>query len=267
MKFSIFEIVRPDQVFNASAVSKLENLLVQAQKKVPPESVYGKRLKQLAKEFATGKAAVVVMVRSKAPEMTALHEKEKITVDGVLDEKSWRRGKGAFMVGYCGETAEVNTLCYSRNDGKNLYLGFVLAEPETGKLKADASGRDHGKMYLDDGVEIFLMPHPTLPNSGYQFIVNSRGDLWDAKRNENRTIDAKWNSNAVTAVKVYRNRWVIEIAIPFADIGVTPGQKIKANFYRNRVLDRKGSVSSCWSPIMTEGHYTPSRFGSLLMEK
>ena len=91
--------------------------------------------------------------------------------------------------------------------------------------------------------------------------------ILSAKRNENRTIDAKWNSNAVTAVKVYRNRWVIEIAIPFADIGVTPGPKIKANFYRNRVLDRKGSVSSCWSPIMTEGHYTPSRFGSLLMEK
>ena len=121
-------------------------------------------------------------------------------------------------------------------------------------------------MYLDDGIEIFLMPHPNLPNTGFQFIVNARGLLWDAKRNEDRTISAEWNSQARSAVKVSKNRWCMEIAIPLADIGVVPGQKIKANFYRNRVLDKKGAKSTCWSPIMTEGHYTPSRFGTLEIE-
>ena len=206
------------------------------------------------------------MVRNRAAVLKAVKETEKITIDGVLSEKTWQKGQGAFMVGYCGEKAEVNTFFYSRNDGKNLYFGFVMAEPKTNKFRAVGDRRDHGKMYLDDGIEIFLMPHPTLPKTGYQFIINTRGQLWDAKRNEDRTISTSWNSNAKAAVKVYKNRWCLEIAIPLADIAVTPGQTIKANFYRNRVLDRKGSVSSCWSPIMTEGHYTPSRFGSLTIE-
>ena len=75
-----------------------------------------------------------------------------------------------------------------------------------------------------------------------------------------------WNSNAKVGVKVFKNRWCIEFSVPLQDIGVTPGQTIKANFYRNRVLDKKGGVSSCWSPIMTEGHFSPSRFGTLLIE-
>ena len=111
------------------------------------------------------------------------------------------------------------------------------------------------------------MPHPALPNSGYQFIVNSKGQLWDAQLNENRTLNSKWNSRAVAAVTVAKNRWCMEISIPLADIGAVPGQQIKANFYRNRILTDKKDVSSCWSPIMTEGHRTPSRFGTLTIGK
>lgn len=265
--FSIFEIVKPEQVFDAATVDKLDKMLDKALKMVPPGSLYAARLQQLKKEFSIGRAAIIVMVRNKLPEMTALAEKETIKVDGILSEKSWRRGGGAFFVGYCGESTRCNTQMYSRNDGKNLYFGFIMAEPETAKLKTVGDRRDHGKMYLDNGVEIFLMPHPALPNSGYQFIVNSKGQLWDAQLNENRTLNSKWNSRAVAAVTVAKNRWCMEISIPLADIGAVPGQQIKANFYRNRILTDKKDVSSCWSPIMTEGHRTPSRFGTLTIGK
>ena len=264
--FSIFEIVRPDQVFDEKTINKLSALLTAARRQVPAKSVYAKRLEQLAGEFAIGKATVVVMVRNTPPQMTAVKEKEAIKTDGILSEKTWQKGQGAFMVGYCGEKPQVNTLVYSRNDGKNLHFAFVLAEPFTNKLKAACSRRDDGKMYLEDGVEIFLMPHPNLPKTGYQFIINSKGLLWDARRNEDRTMTVPWNSNAKVGVKVFKNRWCIEFSVPLQDIGVTPGQTIKANFYRNRVLDKKGGVSSCWSPIMTEGHFSPSRFGTLLIE-
>jgi hypothetical protein len=141
-----------------------------------------------------------------------------------------------------------------------------MAEPETDRLKTDGRVRDFPKMYLDDSIEIYLMTHDTLPNSGYQFIVNPLGMLWDAKLNEDRTLETRWNSRAVAAAKVDKKRWTVEISIPLADISAAPGQKIKANFYRNRVLDKGGAKSSCWSPIMTEGHRTPSKFGTLIIE-
>ncbi len=264
--FSIFEIVRPNDVFDMQTIDRLSTLLSQAQKLAPNGSAYSARLAQLAKEYTQGRETVVVMVRNKPPEMTALKESEAIKIDGLLSENTWYKGKGAFLVGYCGERSEVNTMFYSRNDGENLYIGFVMAEPETDRLKTAGKVRDFPSMYLDDSVEIYLMPHENLPNSGYQFIVNPLGMLWDAKLNENRTLETKWDSGARAAAKVDKKRWTMEISIPLVDINVRPGQIIKANFYRNRVLDKVGAKSSCWSPIMTEGHRTPSRFGTLFIE-
>ena len=264
--FSIFEIVRPNDVFDMQTIDRLSSLLAEARKTAPADSLYSARLAQLDNEFSKGRETVVVMVRNKPPEITALKETEPFTIDGTLSEKSWSRGKGAFLVGYCGEATQVNTLFLCRNDGENLYVAFVLAEPQTDRLKTDGKARDFPKMYLDDSIEIYLMPHDALPNSGYQFIVNPLGMLWDAKLNENRTLDTKWDSGAVAAAKIDDKRWSVEISIPLSDINVAPGQKIKANFYRNRVLDKGGAKSSCWSPSMTEGHRTPSRFGTLTIE-
>ena len=264
--FSIFEIVRPNDVFDAPTIDRLSSLLAEARKLSPAESIYSARLAQLAEEFAIGRETVVVMVRSKPPEMTALKETERIEIDGLLSEKTWSKGKGAFLVGYCGESTVANTILYCRNDGDSLYIAFVMAEPETDKLKTDGKIRDFPKMYLDDSVEIYLMTHDNLPNSGYQFIVNPLGQLWDAQLNENRTLETRWNSGAKAAARIERKRWTVELSIPLSDINVAPGQKIKANFYRNRVLDKGGAISSCWSPIMTEGHRTPSRFGTLIIE-
>jgi hypothetical protein len=206
------------------------------------------------------------MVRNKPPEITALKETEQIAIDGLLSEKTWCKGKGAFLIGYCGENTTANTQFYCRHDNALLYIGFIMAEPNVDRLKTEGKVRDFPSMYLDDSVEIYLMTHDNLPNSGYQFIVNPLGMLWDAKLNENRTLDAKWNSGAKAAAKVDKKRWSVEISIPLADIHAVSGQIIKANFYRNRVLDKSGATSSCWSPIMTEGHRTPSRFGTLIIE-
>ena len=63
------------------------------------------------------------------------------------------------------------------------------------------------------------------------------------------------------------DRWVVETAIPFAEIGrqqraPTPGEEWRANFYR---IDREGEGEfSCWSPTLAPNFHLPARFGRLV---
>jgi len=64
-------------------------------------------------------------------------------------------------------------------------------------------------------------------------------------------------------------RWTVEAALPFAEIGrggraPEEGEEWRANFYR---IDRAGGGEfSCWSPTLADppNFHVPSRFGRLV---
>ncbi len=98
----------------------------------------------------------------------------------------------------------------------------------------------------------------------FQFIV-SAGALWDAEIVDVHTRNIKWDSGAVSAVKINGNRICMEIAIPKTAIGVADGVSLKANLYRSRVVD-EGQTFAAWSPIFEERHYKPERYGTIILK-
>jgi hypothetical protein len=65
-------------------------------------------------------------------------------------------------------------------------------------------------------------------------------------------------------------KWAVEAAIPFAQIGrdrrcPSNGQEWRANFYR---IDRGGKGEfSCWSPTLQANFHHPARFGRLVFSR
>ena len=104
----------------------------------------------------------------------------------------------------------------------------------------------------------------------YQFAVNPNGRLWDGKLKIGDTISDIWNSKNVK-VRVTRqsNRWIVDMSVPFSELGVTPapGKQMKVNFVRNRVTGGKTKENSCFAPSFISLNFMPQRFGTLILGK
>ena len=259
----IFEAVSVKDVFDNRKMVLLKNYLDQALAAAPKGSQYHAHVEQMAKEFATG-AKVVDMMTRKLPEAVVPFTKDIIAVDGKLTESAWKNVKPMDMVAKDGLVTPHKTKVMTLYDSKNLYIAFELSEKKTDKLKVDGKTRDFGEMYLDDCVEFYVMKDNT-KMSGFQFIVNAAGVLWDASITENGSRNSKWNSAATSAATIVGDKIFIEISIPLTDIGVKAGDEVYANFYRSRVVD-EGQEFACWSPIFKHSHLSPDYFGKLTLK-
>lgn len=260
----IMESITPQDTFTVAELNTLSSCLEEGIALTPEGSPYRTRIELLQQEFAVGRQSLIAKVRSEKPEMLALNCADEIKIDGRLDEPTWQEGFGQAMVSKTGENTPFRTIVYARHDAQNLYFGFVLHEEKTDKLKVDGQVRDYPDMYLDDCLEIYMMKNDS--DDGLQFIVNAAGQIWDALRHRDGVIDASWNcEGAVAAVQIEGQRITIELAIPLAEAGFKPDEKIAANFYRSRVVDEFQKFAA-WSPTMADFHFIPERFGTLTLE-
>ena len=122
--------------------------------------------------------------------------------------------------------------CY---DDQALYFLVVCLEEKMGSLQADPRDRDDDEIWNDDGVEFFLHRQTDPPDEFRQWIVNASGAIYDGDRK-----GAGWNSGARPAVKRYEDRFIIELSVPWKDLGGPPNhdELVKANFVRCRAADR-----------------------------
>lgn len=260
----IFAAVEVKDVFDNKKIARLKTYLDKALELAPEGSQYRARVQQMANEFATG-AEVVYKMTLKSPEGKILRTSDAMTVDGKLDEKTWSQGGVMEMVRKDGLDTPYKTQIMARHDGEKLYLGFVLTEKKMDKLRIKGTERDHAEMWLDDCVEFYIMDNDT-DMTGKQFVVNAGGYFWDAAITENTSRDRAWNCNGQSAVSISGDKLYIEIAIPMAEVGLKPGDKILANFYRSRVVDEAQDFAG-WSPIFTHSHLSPKYFGTLTLDK
>jgi hypothetical protein len=196
-------------------------------------------------------------------------------IDGVLDDPMWKKFDPAGLVDKSGEAAQYKTWMYAGWDEKNLYLALANYEPQIAKLTTGATRRDQSDnpgMWDDDSVEIFICPDPKDRSKCYQWIVNAKGMIWDGSRGISKTrpvVDETWDSRIEVKTKIESNRWVIEVGIPWKDLGIVgpiEGKMIALNVYRNRVCGMP-VIYSCWSPILGHGHFSPERFGLMSFKK
>jgi hypothetical protein len=162
-----------------------------------------------------------------------------IVADGKLDEPAWKQAAamGDFLQGR-SQRPLVDTRVLATYDKENLYLAVVCAEPATDKLVANAVGPD-GKVWSDDGVEIYLDPGSRKTRAYYCFMVNSRNVTYD------RMFMEKWNGTWASGAAVVPGKaWMVELAIPFKTLEMTPepGRKLGLMVARNRRAGGSGEV-------------------------
>ncbi len=176
------------------------------------------------------------------------------TLDGRLDDPCWTANSAIteFMRHDGSGPAREPTRAWVVYDDKALYFAFDCPFPAGRRLKAEATTHD-GRTWLDDSVEVFLRPW-RLQSGYYQWCINCLGKVRDSFGRRIR-----WESGAVARVHRGRNRWTVEVRIPFDRLALTPdsGDEWGLNLVRN---DRINGETVTWS---LGGFHDPSRFGVL----
>ncbi|MBQ7649420.1 MAG: LamG domain-containing protein, partial [Victivallales bacterium] len=142
-------------------------------------------------------------------------------LDGKIEEFEYSAvSNGTFNI----KTMVMDSSCrwaFARDSGK-LYFASETAAP---RRKDIALTRD-GNLWEDESVEF----HLTCNGKRWQFIFNSSGAMFDSCMN-----DHNWNvRNIEQKHSVVNSRWLMECAISFADLGISPqeGDRLYATICR-----------------------------------
>lgn len=182
---------------------------------------------------------------------------QTVIVDGRVDTQEWSDAAvvSGFNTGEARNMVTVQTLAYAKRTDKSLLLGIVMLEPKMDKLFVGGVGRD-GKLWWNDSIEIFLDPGRSKKDY-FHFIIGADGTLYDA-----RVKDKGWDAQFESAVHHGKDRWSVELEIPFElmEAHGAPGQIWGVNYCRTR--RNKQPVGGAWSSV-PGGNHQPQRFGVL----
>jgi len=176
---------------------------------------------------------LLLPVAARVPQAAAQSHRSKVTIarfdskpviDGDLSDPCWQKARklsGFFTVATVGgmiiteSLAAVQTVAYLGFDDDNLYIAFECLEPEPGQVKA---GQERENINDDDHVEVFLQPDTSVRE--YDHLgVNPKGTVLDHRITVDGGIyDYSWNCAWSVKTKVFKDRWVAEMAVPFSDI-------------------------------------------------
>ena len=190
-------------------------------------------------------------------------------IDGKLSEPMWKTAGLATGFVHAEDLAEAQTVVRVAYDEQNLYVGFECLEPRMSKLVAKHTERD-STVWADDCAEVFLRARA---DTCHHFIVNPAGALHDSRGSLGigKVMNVKWNSNVRRATSRGKRSWIVELAIPFADLETgkpRPGDVWGLNLCRSRVAELEGKKydkdkqASSWFP--TFGCFiNPPKFGQM----
>ena len=173
-----------------------------------------------------------------------------INIDGDLNESVWSKipAIGNFSEVSPGDNSkpEVPTEVMMFYDKDNLYMGIICYEHDMTEIRKTLTDRDN--MFNDDFGGIMLDTYCE-SKQAYEFFVNPygiQGDLmWTSNGNEDANYDGIWYS----ASKIYKNKWTIEIAIPFKSIRFPNKDIQKWHFHIIRNRPRVNREQYSWVPI------------------
>ncbi|MEA3403030.1 MAG: sugar-binding protein [Armatimonadota bacterium] len=191
-------------------------------------------------------------------------------IDGSLDDACWSQALplAPFQKLTRGTPAEHQSTGYLLWDRSRLYIGVQCQEPEMERIRATVTQRD-GPVYSDDCIEIFLVP-PHAPllarfpehRRYFHLIANSMGTRYDEIGLEApRTFDGQWRAAAARG----ESAWSLEVAVPFADFGVTvsDGDVWRGNISRARWVEKEYST---WAPLQRTFH-DRQHFGQIVFTR
>lgn len=177
-------------------------------------------------------------------------EPGSITADGRLDEKvyapgTWQKGFQTFRT---LEPANPDTAFRVFTDGHYLYLAARVNEP-SGSVVASVGERD-GAVWNEDSLEFFFRANED-ESAFLQFVVSAKGVIADSSYGQGgHTRHAHWDSSAKAGVQAGKTEWTLELAIPLAELQVSPDiSEWRIQVARNRMARGEDPKTiSTWSP-------------------
>ena len=196
-----------------------------------------------AGESVEGKRTLIIPHVDKAP-----------VFDGVLGDSAWKGGALMSEFTSINETSTPiqQTTVRALYDSKYLYLGIKCYENNMAGLIAKCRGAD-SRIWTDDDVELFLDTTNT-KHMYYHLTRNPFGAYADNQSTTGGASESSWASHCIVKTGRDSDGWIVEMAIPFDDLGVspTPGIVWGINVCRGRLAGT--TEYSAWSP-------TPGKFG------
>jgi len=191
-------------------------------------------------------------------------------VDGRLDDACWRRAviAGDFVLyggkGYAVEQTDARVLW----DDSRLYIAMRCFDSDIHQLKRTET-KDGSRVFMDDCIEVFCIPGNSslLTNapSGERYFhlcVNAAGARYDEIGYE---APKRWTGEWVAKTSVHNDRWEVELAIPWEDLGTKAREGAVWSVNFNRGLPARGNRReySGWS-ITFAGFHDPEHFGKII---
>ena len=194
-------------------------------------------------------------------------------VDGRLDEECWQETTTFEDFVSAGSYGEKTGLAKERTtarlvyDGRSLYVAFKCLESNIAGLRANIEEQD-GKLEGDDSVGVFLDANHDRQTYYYVF-ANSAAVC--AEKKASYGIREEWNPEIQVKTGVGDDSWVVEMAIPFSELGVNSprGKTWGVNFVRNHragMDDKYRWCSSFWNYPGHKDPHIPHHFGSMRFE-
>lgn len=201
--------------------------------------------------FILGLIPAVCFSQNVSPSLLMTKTKEKIEIDGEMNEEIWSQLPTAkdFYINtpvdsaYAISKTEVK-ICY---DNKNIYLFATCYNAGKGDYVIESLKRDF--IYANsDAFSVIIDPYDDHTN-GFNFGVNPYGAQLEGLIQNGGTFggSTSWDNVWYSKVNRYNDKWVVEIAIPFTSIRYNEASTTwRINFTRN---DVKTNESSSWSPV------------------
>ena len=188
-------------------------------------------------------------------------------IDGLLDEVAWKGAAAATEFAHAdGAKPGAKTRLLVARDDTKLYVAVECFEdPKSlALLKAEVAEHD-GPVWTDDSVELFIDPAGKR-STYYHIIANTRGTTYDAFYPFVRQGDTTWEPKYECAVKVGKEGWTAEFALPLTMFTRTEHFASEWAFNALRARRVGDGEYSYWSPVGAVGDdaHSPSEFGTLI---
>ena len=196
-----------------------------------------------------------------APHLVAGLTQAPPALDGALADPPWAAvPPRPFFNTRTGAAPDAPTGLRVAYDGTHLYLALAAYEKGQETQRHAVTERDSNAIFETDGIEVFLQPGGT-GTPYYQVVANTSGSLWDQYWQAPGQPEP-WDSPGTRASgQVQADTWTLELAVPFADLGVQPRPGDAWRFNACRTEHPSGEYT-CWSPTRG-GYHLPERFGYL----
>ena len=153
------------------------------------------------------------------PPVVAARLNEPISVDGVLSEAVWQNGNGVtdFKQRDPNEGAQPSQRTEARvaYDDDAIYLGARCYDAHPESLMVRLSRRDVS--VPADRFSFYLDPYHD-KRSGYYFLVNAAGTLFDGTLSNDGWEDNSWDGVWEAKARVDDQGWSVEMRIPFSQL-------------------------------------------------